>query len=99
MPVSTCLVSQRRQDFAERVTQEPRRQWIWLASVGRTSPGGLGDDRRRAARKAYDALLVQACAVVEVSHRLDALPEGVDREVERLRVAEALRDGGLNVSG
>jgi hypothetical protein len=54
--------------------------------------------RRRAARQAYDALLVQACAAVEVPHRLDALPEeGVDREVERLRVEDALRAAGLMV--
>ena len=79
----------------ERLTADLRRVHRTIA----TYPPGTPALRRRAAREAYDALLVQACAVVEVPHRLDALPEGVDREVERLRVAEALRDGGLNVSG
>jgi hypothetical protein len=51
--------------------------------------------RRRGAREAYDALLVQACAAVEVEHRLDGSPEGIDRELERLRVEESLRGAGL----
>lgn len=54
--------------------------------------------KRFAARQAYDALLVQACAAVEVGHRLDSVAEGVDREVERLRVEDALREAGLRVS-
>jgi hypothetical protein len=54
--------------------------------------------RRRATREAYDALLVQACRAVDVPHRLDALAEGLDREVERLRVEEALSDAGVRVS-
>jgi len=53
--------------------------------------------RRRAAREAYDALLVQACAATDVPHHLDTLPDGVDREVERLRVEQALRTAGLSV--
>ncbi|MBK1784605.1 hypothetical protein [Prauserella cavernicola] len=53
--------------------------------------------RRRATRQAYDALLVQACDAVDVPHRLDAVPEGVEREVERLRVEEALRGAGLAI--
>src|SRR5689334_4500035 len=32
--------------------------------------------RWRATRQAYDTLLAQACAAVEVSHRLDELPDG-----------------------
>jgi hypothetical protein len=61
-------------------------------------PPGTPALRRRATRQAYDALLVQACAAVDVPHRLDALPEGLDREVERLRVEEALRAAGVRVS-
>lgn len=53
--------------------------------------------RRRAARQAYDALLVQACEAVDVRHRFGQLPEGIDREIERLRVEEALRSAGLAV--
>jgi hypothetical protein len=61
-------------------------------------PPGTPAVRRRAARQAYDALLAQACTAVDVPHRLDALAEGVDREVERLRVEEALREAGIRVS-
>jgi hypothetical protein len=51
-----------------------------------------------ATRQAYDTLLVQACAAVEVGHRLDELPEGFERDMERLRVEEALRAKGLMLS-
>ncbi|MQA08588.1 MAG: hypothetical protein GEU98_08545 [Pseudonocardiaceae bacterium] len=53
--------------------------------------------RRVGARQAYDALLVQACAAVDVEHHLDTLPEGIDREMERLRVEESLRSAGLAI--
>lgn len=53
--------------------------------------------RRKGTRQAYDALLVQACAAVEVEHELTVLHEGIDRDVERLRVEEALRGAGLAI--
>ncbi|WP_309115508.1 hypothetical protein [Saccharothrix sp.] len=53
--------------------------------------------RRAGVRQAYDVLLAQACAAVGVPHRLDDLPEGVDRDIERLRVEEALRQEGLAI--
>lgn len=53
--------------------------------------------RRRGTREAYDALLVQACRAVGVEHRLHGLPEGMDRELERLRVEESLRSAGLAI--
>ena len=61
-------------------------------------PPGTPALKRHATRQAYDDLLMQACIAVEVSHRLDTLAEGMDREVERLRVEEALRDAGIRVS-
>jgi hypothetical protein len=78
----------------ERLAADLRR--VHRALLG--FPPGTPAVRRRATREAYDALLVQACAVLEVDHRLDGLPEGVDREVERLRVEEALRTAGVSVS-
>jgi hypothetical protein len=78
----------------ERLAADLRRVHRILAEF----PPGTPALRRRATRQAYDALLVQACAAVDVPHRLDALAEGVDREVERLRVEEALRDAGIRVS-
>ncbi|WP_020671020.1 hypothetical protein [Amycolatopsis nigrescens] len=53
--------------------------------------------RRTGTRQAYDALLVQASTAVGVEHRLGELAEGMDRELERLRVEEALRVAGLAI--
>jgi hypothetical protein len=78
----------------ERLAADLRRVHRTLA----TFPPGTPAVRRRATRAAYDALLVQACAAVDVAHRLDGLREGVDREIERLRVEEALRAAGVRVS-
>jgi len=60
-------------------------------------PDGTPMVRRVATRDAYDELLRQACTAVDVSHELDALPEGMERDMERLRVEEALRDAGLTI--
>ena len=78
----------------ERLAADLRRVHRALAEF----PPGTPAVRRRAAREAYDALLVQACAALEVPHRLDSLGEGMDREVERLRVEEELRSAGVRVS-
>lgn len=78
----------------ERLAADLRRVRRALAEF----PPGTPAVRRRATREAYDALLAQACGVLEVPHRLDVLAEGVDREVERLRVEEALREAGVRVS-
>jgi hypothetical protein len=78
----------------ERLAADLRRVHKALAEF----PPGTPALRRLATRQAYDALLVQACVAVDVPHRLDALAEGVDREVERLRVEEALREAGVRVS-
>ncbi|MFC4856275.1 hypothetical protein [Actinophytocola glycyrrhizae] len=77
----------------ERLAADLRRVHRTLAEF----PPGTPAVRRRATRAAYDALLVQACAAVDVPHRLHCLGEGVDREVERLRVEEALRSAGVRV--
>lgn len=53
--------------------------------------------RRYAARQAYDDLLRQACRALDVPQRLDEVPEGIDREIERLRVEEELRRAGLRI--
>jgi len=77
----------------ERLAADLRRVHRALADY----PPGTPNVRRRATRQAYDALLGQACAVVEVEHRLAEIPEGVERDVERLRLEEALRTAGLTV--
>ena len=60
-------------------------------------PDGTPMVRRVATRDAYDELLRQACVAVEVRHELDELPEGMERDMERLRVEEALRSAGLTI--
>lgn len=78
----------------ERLAADLRRVHRTLAGF----PPGTPAVRRRATREAYDALLVQACTALDVPHRLDTVGEGMDREVERLRVEEALRSAGISVS-
>lgn len=53
--------------------------------------------RRYAARQAYDDLLRQACRALDIEHRLDDVPEGIDKEIERLRTEESLRQAGLRI--
>jgi hypothetical protein len=77
----------------ERLAADLRRVHRALAQFGPGTPVV----RRRATRQAYDALLVQACDAVHVEHRLAEVPEGIEREIERLRVEEALRTAGLAI--
>lgn len=51
--------------------------------------------RRRATRQAYDALLTQACDALGIRAELDGVVDSVEREVERLRLEQRLRDAGL----
>ncbi|MEV6910466.1 hypothetical protein [Amycolatopsis sp. NPDC051071] len=78
----------------EKLAADLRRVHRLLADL----PSGASAVRRYGTRQAYDALLVQACREVEVEHRLDTLPEGFDRGIERLRVEESLAERGLSVS-
>jgi hypothetical protein len=77
----------------EQLAADLRRVHRVLAHVAAGTPNA----RRRGARQAYDNLLVQACTAVGVPHRLGELPEGVDREIERLRIEESLRGAGLRI--
>ncbi|EMD23962.1 hypothetical protein ACIQUM_36680 [Amycolatopsis azurea] len=78
----------------EKLAADLRRVHRLLADL----PSGASAVRRNGTKQAYDALLVQACREVEVDHRLDELPEGFDRGIERLRVEESLAERGLSVS-
>ncbi len=77
----------------ERVAADLRRVHRLLAGY----PSGTPAARRFGTRQAYDELLTQACRQIGVPHRLAELPEGMDREIERLRVEESLRERGLAV--
>ena len=58
---------------------------------------GIPMARRRGMWLAYDALLVQACAAVGITHELDSLGDGIDREAERMRIEEALCSAGMAI--
>ncbi|MFI5586799.1 hypothetical protein ACIA5G_17275 [Amycolatopsis sp. NPDC051758] len=77
----------------ERVAADLRRVHRLLAGY----PSGTPAARRFGTRQAYDELLTQACRQIGVLHRLEELPEGMDREIERLRVEQSLRERGLAV--
>ena len=77
----------------ERVAADLRRVHRLLAGY----PSGTPAARRFGTRQAYDELLTVACRQVGVPHRLGELPEGMDREIERLRVEQSLRERGLAV--
>ncbi|WP_439378426.1 hypothetical protein [Amycolatopsis lexingtonensis] len=77
----------------ERVAADLRRVHRLLVDY----PSGTPAARRFGTRQAYDELLTQACRQVGVAHRLAELPEGMDREIERLRVEQSLRERGLAV--
>ena len=64
----------------------------------REMPGGTSAVRRRGTQRAYDELLAQACAALDVEQHLGEVPDGADRSLERLRVEQALVDAGLHLS-
>ncbi len=77
----------------ERLAADLRRVHRLLVECQPGTPAA----RRLGTRQAYDELLRQACREVEVPHLLDGLPEGLDRDIERLRIEQTLRDHGLAV--
>lgn len=66
-----------------------------LARDVRRFPPGFPMTRRRATIAAYDDALLDACRALDVTTSLAGLPDGVDRDVERLRVEDRLRHAGL----
>ncbi len=78
----------------ERLAADLRRVRRTLACFGPGTPVV----RRRAATAAYDALLAQACESVGVPQHLDEVAEGIERDVERLRMEQALCDAGIVLS-
>ena len=55
--------------------------------------------RWRALWSAYDRVLAEAAALLEVPHTLESAPVGIARDIERLRVVSALEARGLVVRG
>lgn len=65
----------------------------------RCPPAGISFARFDARRRAYDAVLVEACTALEVEHLLAVLPAGTDLDTERERVEGALGLAGLRLGG
>ena len=62
-----------------------------------------GDANRSAAhqvgnRLAYDRVLTQACAMLEIEHELAQESVGIERDIERVRVEAELERAGIEVS-
>jgi hypothetical protein len=60
-------------------------------------PRGASFARFEARRQAYDLVLVEACAALEIDHLIGVLPAGPDLDEERLRVEGALGLAGLRL--
>jgi hypothetical protein len=77
----------------ERIVRDLRR----LQPEARRPGPGTTHAKRRGVVAAYDDLLLDACRAVEVPTDLRSLPEGLEREAERLRVESALEHSGLAI--
>lgn len=77
----------------QRIAADLRR----LSAALRELPRGVSRARQLGLLRAYDEVLIAGCGALEVPHALDTLPPGLDRELERLRVQEALRRAGLAI--
>jgi hypothetical protein len=75
----------------ERIVQDLRR----LQPEARHPGEGMPIEKLRGVVAAYDDLLLEACRAVEVSTSLVSLPEGLERESERLRVEYELERAGI----
>ncbi len=60
----------------------------------RTAPG-CSRTKREAARLAYEDVLMEAARALEIDHALASAPRGLPRELELLRVEQALLAAGL----
>ena len=79
----------------ERIAADLRR----LRTEASHHPPGMPMAKYRGAVAAYDDALVDACRALEVTTELPTLPDGVERESERLRVEYELERAGINLRG
>jgi hypothetical protein len=59
-------------------------------------PAGVPVARRRGLQAAYDDVLIEAAALLEVRHTMTLTPAGPARDTERARLQAALADAGLD---
>jgi hypothetical protein len=77
----------------EVVAQDVRR----LAARFHHPPPGMSFAKLEGARRAYDQVLAEACAALEVEHLLGVLPPGDELDLERVRVEGLLWAAGLRI--
>lgn len=77
----------------ERIVRDLRR----LQPEARQPGEGAAMAKRRGVVAAYDDLLLDACRALDVPTSLASIPEGVERESERLRVEFALEQAGVPI--
>ena len=77
----------------EDIASDARR----LGSRFRWLPPGTSFTRFEAGRRAYDAVLAEACQALAVDHLLTVLPPGTDLDNERARVEVVLDRAGLQL--
>jgi hypothetical protein len=77
----------------EAVAQDARR----LARRLYHPPPGMSFAKLEGARRAYEHVLAEACAALEVEHLLGVLPPGDELDVERVRVEGLLWLAGLRI--
>jgi hypothetical protein len=76
----------------EKLASQLRR----LRPEARTPRPGVRMARQRGIVAAYDEVLVATAAALDVPTTLCDLPDGLDREAERLRLEDALETAGLS---
>ncbi|WP_168207291.1 hypothetical protein [Microlunatus elymi] len=54
--------------------------------------------QQAALRQAYDRVLIETCAMLDLPHHLDLPTEGLERDIERLRVEAMLEGHGIVIS-
>jgi hypothetical protein len=77
----------------EMVAQDARR----LATRFHHPPPGASFAKLEGTRRAYEHVLAEACAALEVEHLLGVLPPGDELDVERVRVEGLLWLAGMRI--
>ena len=79
----------------ERIAADLRR----LRTEASHHPPGMPMAKYRGAVAAYDDALIDACRALGLWTELSTIPDGVERESERLRVEFELERAGINLRG
>lgn len=77
----------------EQVAKDARR----LGAQHRCHPRGKSFAKCEAHRRAYDAVLGEACVLLDVTHLLTVLSDGAELDAERARVEWELECRGLEL--